>query len=140
MILAAESIINMTEEITYKVIAMRNQRPKENTTATLILHEDYLEWKADFLADEPKAPDNNDHNMGWETIRAFYHIVVTREKVGSLEMEFQQTPERWMDVDIDKWGVYIITPGQEIKMWFRTQTKAQEVFNKVRAWLLKDKK
>jgi hypothetical protein len=128
------------EEIKYKVIAMRNQKPKENTEAVLQLYDDYIEWLADFEADEPKSEETNDHSQGWETIRAYYHIVVRRERIGSIEMEFQQTPERWKEIDKDKWGVYIITPGQSIKLWFRTHSKAQEVFNKLKDWLLKEKK
>ncbi len=127
------------ETITYKIIAMRNQRPHENTEAVLRLFDDHVEWLADFDADEPKSDEQNDHSMGWEKVHSYYHIIVTRENISSIEMEFQQTPEKYAQVDKDKWGVYIVKPGQEIKMWFRSKAKAEEIFFKLKEWLLNNK-
>lgn len=124
------------EEIKYKVIAMRNQRPKENTEAVLKLFDDHLEWTADFEAEEPKSDEYNDHSQGWEDIRSYYCIVTKKEHIFSVELEFQQTPERLANVDKDKWVVRIIQRGTDISMYFRTKKKADEVFETVKKWLI----
>lgn len=117
----------MSEKIAIIPIHLKNQKPTDVKESFLELHDTYVHYHIEFFADEPK--DENDVELGWDNVYSKYDIIAFKKNVAGLEKSFTKDK---------KWGVYIILFGfqHDIKFYYRSQEKAQEMYDKIFNWLI----
>lgn len=116
------------KRITITPIALRNQKPTDIKDCYVELNDDHFIYKIEFWADEPVIADDPD--SGWEQVFNSYEWVVMKRNVAGLEKSFTKDK---------KWAVYILVAGlaNDLKTYYRSQTSAQEFYDKIQEWLLK---
>lgn len=118
--------MTVIERINIKAIQLENQKIKECTEFYLELRDDSIEYCARFYADEPK--DENDKDLGWETMFTCFKTVARKSNVAGIEKTYTK---------YKYWGVYVMISGfaNDMKMFFKRESEAQEVFDKLHKWL-----
>lgn len=114
------------ERITFTPITLRFQKPTEVKECFIELYENVLRYKIEFQADEWK--DENDEQMGEESVYNYFDIYAFKKSVSGIEMSFTKDK---------KWGIFIRLNGfaSDIRLYCRTKTTAQEIFDKINLWL-----
>jgi len=115
------------EKISIKPIELRNQRPTDIKDCFIELFDDHLRYRVCFYADEPII--NDDTESGWEQSYNDFDITAMKRSISGVEKSFTKDK---------KWGVYILVSGfsNDIKVYSKTQTVAQQLFDKIYNWLI----
>lgn len=119
-------------KIEFKPINMQYQKVQECKEAFLELNDDHFRY---FIIMRAKEPINlEDPDMGWQddvltSIDAFCFKI----NVAGIEKSYQPENEQWRVL------IAINGLGDDIKMYFKKEKEAQEIFNKIRSWLFKFK-
>lgn len=108
-------------------ITLKYQKPTEIKDSFIELFDNYLYFKLEFFADEPIIDD--DLESGWESVYNSFEWTVLKKNISGLEKS--QTKDK-------KWKVLIVISGfaNDLKVYFKSQTAAQELFDKLEDWLL----
>lgn len=117
----------MVEKIEILPIPLRNQKPTDIKESWLLLNDSHLNYHIEFYADEQK--DENDETLGWENVYNKFDITVMKSFVAGIEKHYSLDK---------KWGVFIRMMGftNDIKIYFRSESKSQELFDKLNNWLI----
>lgn len=118
--------MNVIERINIKPIPLENQKIKECTEFYLELRDNSIQYCARFYADEPK--DENDKDLGWEPIFNCFKTVAQKSSIAGIEKTYTK---------YKYWGIYIMVAGfaNDMKMFFKRESEAQELFEKLHKWL-----
>lgn len=116
----------MPEKIAIQPITLRDQKPTDIKESWLELNDNHISYHIEFYADEYK--DENDESLGIENIYNKFDITVLKSFVAGVEKNF--TLDK-------KWGVFIRIMGftNDLKVYFRSEQKAQELYDKLYSWL-----
>lgn len=108
-------------------IPLKYQKPTEIKECFIELFDNYLHFKLEFFADEPIIDE--DVESGWESVLNSFEWTVIKKNIAGLEKS--QTKDK-------KWKVLIIISGfsNDLKVYFKSHTAAQELFDKLDDWLL----
>lgn len=118
----------MTEEIIHiKPIRLRNQKPSDDGQIRLELHEKYIFYYVKFYASEPK--DTEDQTLGWETVYNNYETIVSKTAIVGIDKSYMS--------EGNNWSLYIFVSGMagDVKLYFKKESEAQEVFDKLFKYL-----
>jgi len=115
------------EKINIPQIDLENQKITDFTELSLEIRENSVMYTARFYADEPK--DANDKELGWENVFNAFKLVASKQNIAGIEIN-------WID-RAKKWSVLILVTGfsNDIKMYFKRESEAQTVFDKLHKWL-----
>jgi len=118
----------MDNKIVITPIELKYQKPVDIKDCYIELFDTYLKQKFEFNAEEPIIKDDAD--SGWEDVHNNYEWVVMKRNIAGLEKSF--TADK-------KWAVRIIVSGFsiDINTYFRSQTQAQVLFDKIQEWLVR---
>lgn len=116
----------MGEKIVFTPIPLKFQKPTDVRDCYLELLDGRCKYYAEFYADEPIIADDAD--SGFHSVYNKYEIVALKRNIAGIEKSF--TSDK-------KWVVYIIVSGfnSDIKVFFKLQSQAQELFDKIENWL-----
>lgn len=116
----------MSDRISIQPIELRNQRPTEIREGFIEFFTSHLRYKIEFFADEPII--ENDLDSGWERVHNSYDIIALKKSISGVEKSITKDK---------KWGIYIMVDGfaNDIKVYFRSQSASQQLFDKVNNWL-----
>lgn len=119
------------EKITITPIVLRNQKPTDIKECYIELHDDHLYYRIEFFADEPII--NDDPDSGWEQVFNSYEWIAMKANIAGIEKSFTKDK---------KWGIYIVVNGfaNDLKFYYKTQSLAQQAFDKLHQWLLNGQK
>jgi hypothetical protein len=118
----------MSEEIIHiKPIDLEHQKPAKEADITLELHEKYIAFRGRFYAEEPI--DVDDKGLGWETVYNNFDIIADKRQVVCVFKKLFSKEKRWAVY------VYVNELGYDIQMYFKKETEAQEIFDKIFNWL-----
>src|SRR5690348_13293253 len=118
----------MHEKIKITPIDLENQKPGEIQDCFLEFFNTHLNYKLEFYAAEPI--DLEDSALGWDNnVYNHYDIIALKSKISGVEKSFTKNKS---------WGVFIIVTGfaQDIKIYFKSQTKANDLYDKIVKWLI----
>lgn len=116
-------------KIPIQPIGLLNQKPTESSECYIELHEDHLEMKMVFVADEPNI--SNDHSSGYESVKNNFEIIVLRSQVAGIEKLFNQERNNW------RVQIYINGLPEDIKIFTRTEPAALRYFTPIKNWILR---
>lgn len=114
------------QRIDIKPIHLKNQKPTEIRECYFELFKEYLTYKVEFLADEPI--DVEDHDLGWkENVKTSIDSICLKKHIVGIDKSITAD---------DKWRVVVISDrDMEIKVYFRSEVPAQQLFDKLKYWL-----
>lgn len=114
------------DRINIKPIELENQKIKECTEFYLELRDNSIEYCGRFYADEPN--DENDKSLGWDSVFNCFKTVARKSNVAGIEKTYTK---------YNYWGIYITISGfaSDMKLFFKRESEAQEVFDKLHTWL-----
>ena len=117
------------EKIPIAPLALREQKPTEIKEGYVQLFPTYLFYKIEFFADEPII--SNDPESGWENVFNSFDIIALKKNIAGLEKSFTSSK---------KWVVIVLVKGfsNDLKIYFKTQLLAQQLFDKLQKWLITD--
>lgn len=123
--------------ITGRLINMRNQKISDKEYWYLELLDETLSFKYSVLAEEPK--DADDINVGWEEIQNSFERLTQRKAIAAIDLEFLDTPEKYKDIDADKWKITVHLHGvaTDLVIYFRKEEDARKVYEQLKEWWLK---
>lgn len=123
--------------LTHRLINLRDQKIPEKATWTITTTDETLFYKHRMKAEERK--DDEDETMGWEQFDRCYERLIHRKYIAALDLDFIDTPEKYSETDGDKWRVSlsILGSNDDLRMYFRKEEDAREVFSKLQEWWLK---
>lgn len=115
------------EKITIPSLDLLNQKITDFTELTLEIRDNSVMYTARFYADEPISEE--DKGLGWENVFNSFKTVASKQNIAGLEIS-------WLN-HAKKWSVLIIVSGfnNDIKMYFKREGEAQNVFDKLHKWL-----
>jgi|ERR1051325_7984900 hypothetical protein len=115
------------EKINIPSLDLENQKITDFTELSLEIRENSVMYTARFYADEPK--NEADKELGWENVFNSFKLVATKGAIAGIEIN-------WLD-RAKKWSVLILVAGfsNDIKMYFKRESEAQTVFDKLHKWL-----
>jgi hypothetical protein len=121
----------MTEpiKIPFTPITLKHQKPTEVKECFVELHENRLRFRLEMIADESK--DENDESLGNNIdVQNYFDIRCKKQNIAGVELR--------LTIDL-KWGIYIHLDGfaTDVRIYFKSKTKAEEMFNKIDEWLFK---
>lgn len=117
--------------VLYKInipsIDLENQKVTDFTELTLEIRDNGVMYTARFYADEPR--NENDKELGWENVFNSFKLVAAKQNVAGIEIS-------WLN-HAKKWSVLILVNGfaNDIKMYFKRKSEAQDLFDKLHKWL-----
>lgn len=119
--------MTIVEKINIPSTDLENQKITDFTELSLEIRDHSVIYTARFYADEPV--DINDKGLGWENVFNSFKTVASKQNVAGLEIS-------WLN-HAKKWTVIIIVNGfnNDIKMYFKREGEAQNVFDKLHKWL-----
>jgi hypothetical protein len=119
--------MNVIDKIDIPAIDLENQKITDFTELSLEIRDNSVVYTARFYADEPK--DENDKELGWHNVFNCFKLVASRENIAGIEIN-------WL-AHAKKWSVLILVNGfqNDIKMYFKREGEAQNVFDKLHKWL-----
>jgi hypothetical protein len=115
------------EKINIPKIDLENQKITDFVELSLEIRDNSVMYTARFYADEPKNTD--DKELGWENVFNAFKLVATKQNIAGIEIN-------WLN-HAKKWSVLILVNGfsNDIKMYFKREGEAQNVFDKLHKWL-----
>lgn len=115
------------DKIDIPAIDLENQKITDFTELSLVIRENSVMYTARFYADEPK--DENDKELGWNNVFNSFKLVAAKQNIAGIEIN-------WLN-HAKKWSVLILVDGfnNDIKMYFKREGEAQNVFDKLHKWL-----
>lgn len=115
------------EKINIPSIDLENQKITDFTELSLEIRDNSLAYTARFYADEPK--EENDKGLGWHNVFNSFRTIASKNNIAGIE-------KSWLS-QAKKWAVYIFVNGfaNDMKMYFKRESEAEEVFNKLHKWL-----
>ena len=108
-------------------IKLEHQDPDKEGSIVLELHDKYVVYKANFYAEEPK--DKDDKSLGIETVYNNFELAAFKHQCVCVEKSWLSQAKRWSVY------IYVNGLGYDIKMYFKKESEATEVYNKVFKWL-----
>jgi hypothetical protein len=119
--------MTLPDKINLQGINLENQKITDFTELSLEIRDSSVVYTARFYADEPI--DTNDKELGWHNVFNSFKVVAARNNIAGIE-------KSWLN-DAKKWAVYIFVNGFSIdlKMYFKREGEAQNVFDKLHKWL-----
>lgn len=119
--------MTVIEKINIPQINLENQKITDFTELSLEIRDNSVVYTARFYADEPK--DENDKSLGWHNVFNSFKIISAKPNIAGIE-------KSWLP-HAKKWAVYIFVNGfsNDLKMYFKREGEAEEVFNKLHKWL-----
>lgn len=117
----------MSEKLTIKPINLGKQKPTDVKECYLELLDNHLRFVLKFNADEPIIED--DEMSGTKSVMTSFDIIAMKKHVAGTEKSYTKG---------GNWLVIILVNGfdNEIKIYSRTETMAQQFFDKINTWLL----
>lgn len=119
----------MSEPIRINInpVDLEDQKITECSELYLEIKGHLLTYSCKFYADEPKDPE--DKSLGWVNFFNRVYIVTTKDKISGMEKSFIPRTNHW--------GVYVLVPGfqEAIRVFFKKEKDADEVFTKIFNWL-----
>lgn len=111
------------------LVNLRHQRVLETRESFIKLEPDRLEFMLDF--DSEVAVDPDDEALGYKQDTTYYHVVVPKSKVVTIEMSNLQNPKRYV-------VAAIVGGGDDIKIYFRPgdKEKAEMLRRELVSWLM----
>lgn len=115
------------EKINIPQIDLENQKITDFTELSLEIRDNSVMYAARFYADEPK--DENDKELGWHNVFNRFRLVASKSNIAGIEIN-------WLN-HAKKWSVLILVDGfqNDIKMYFKRESEAQSLFDKLHKWL-----
>lgn len=119
--------MTVIEKIAIPSIDLENQKITDFTELSFEIRDNSVMYTARFYADEPK--DENDKELGWHNVFNAFKLVADKRNIAGIEIN-------WLD-HAKKWSVLILVDGfnNDIKMYFKREGEAQNVFDKLHKWL-----
>lgn len=119
--------MNVIEKINIPNINLENQKVTDFTELSLEIRDNSVVYTARFYADEPR--DESDKELGWQNVFNCFTTVASKQHIAGIE-------KSWLS-QAKKWAVYIMVDGftNDIKMYFKRESEAELVFNKLHKWL-----
>ena len=116
----------LIEKIDIKPIQLENQKIKECTEFYLEIRDNSILYAARFFAEEPINED--DKELGWKSVFNCFKIVAEKENIAGIEKNYTK---------YKYWSVYVSVLGfaTDIKMFFKLESEAVEIFDKLHKWL-----
>lgn len=112
--------------INFSPIKLKNQNPTEIQDCYIELLEDRLIYHVRFFAIEPV--DENDSSLGESNVFNASKTVAMKSHIAGIEKAYTTSK---------RWGVYVMVSGfaGDIKVIFKTEDKANELWNHLNNWL-----
>lgn len=119
--------MKVIEKINIPSTDLENQKITDFTELSLEIRENSVAYSARFYADEPK--DENDKGLGWHNVFNCFKLIASKGNIAGIEMT-------WLG-HAKKWSIIILVNGfpNDIKIYFKREGEAQNVFNKLHKWL-----
>ena len=117
----------MGEVIAIPLIELSNQKPTSVNKASITLNDKGLIYDVSFFADEPI--DENDKQLGVENVFNSFTIFAKKDRVSGLEKSYAPSGKCW------KLLIVIVGFGTDIKLYFKRESQATELYDKVYNWL-----
>lgn len=119
--------MTIIEKIIIPSIDLENQKVTDFTELSLEIRDNSVLYAARFYADEPV--DTNDKELGWHNVFNSFKCIAGKNNIAGIE-------KSWLS-HAKKWAVYILVSGfsNDLKMYFKRESEADEVFNKLHKWL-----
>lgn len=119
--------MTVIEKIIIPCTDLKNQKITDFTELSLEIRDNSVMYTARFYADEPKSEEDNE--LGWENVFNSFKTVANKQNVAGLEISWLNHAKRW--------SVLVIVDGfnNDIKMYFKRESEAQNVFDKLHKWL-----
>lgn len=117
----------MGEKISIRPIELKYQKPTDTKDCYIEFFDTYLKYKIEFNANEPII--EKDEDSVWEDVQSNYEWLVMKRNIAGLEKSLTKD---------NKWAVRIIINGfgNDINTYFRSQERAQILFDKIQNWLI----
>lgn len=119
--------MKVIETIQIEPLSLENQKPTDITEFYFEIRDNSILVSCRFYADEPKNAD--DKALGWHNVFTCFRTVAAKQNIAGLEKTFMS--------DSGKWGIFIMISGfaNDIKVFFKKESQAQELFDKLQKWL-----
>lgn len=119
--------MTVIEKIDVPALNLENQKITDFTELSLEIRDNSIAYTVRLYADEPKSED--DKELGWENVFNSFKTVAAKQNIAGIEIS-------WLN-HAKKWSVLIIINGfnNDIKMYFKREGEAQNVFDKLHKWL-----
>jgi hypothetical protein len=119
--------MTVIEKITITHLDLENQKITDFTEMSFEIRDNSVMYTARFYADEPV--DTNDKELGWHNVFNSFCVIATKNNIAGIE-------KNWLS-DVKKWAVYVFVDGfsNDLKMYFKREGEAQNVFDKLHKWL-----
>jgi len=104
---------------------MANERLIEPVLLDVILADNYIQYSAEYYAEQPKSEDKDDHTLGWEEIYANFKIKIKRETICSLDINWVFKRQLWQ-VEMEANGY-----PNTVKWYFKKEKDANEFYKKL---------
>lgn len=122
----------MAETIKIIPCSLENQKPTTVYNCFLELTDTHIQYKVHFLATEPV--DENDKGLGLqENVINYFDIIALKGNIAGVELSVTVKGKRWCV------AVIISGFGSDLKVYFRTKESAEELFTKIKSWVLNAK-
>lgn len=120
----------MSDKIFFTPVTIKNQFPTqiEKENCYIELFDNYLEFSADFIADEPK--DAEDKSLGLTQTINFFKIVAVKGRIAGVEYSLTISGKRYVLV------IMVTGFSEDIKVYYKEKMDGMEVYNKIKNWLL----
>lgn len=117
----------MSEKLTIKPINLGKQKPTDVRECYLELLDNHLRFVLKFNADEPTIED--DELSGTTNVLNSFDIIALKKYIAGVEKSFTRG---------GNWIVAIMVNGfgKDINIYSRSETMAQQFFDKINNWLL----
>lgn len=119
----------MTEVIHIDLIKLSEQAPTEVTTSEIIISDLGLKYSARFYADEPI--DSDDEAMGYKNVYNCFDVFARVEKIAGIEKSYSSKNKCWQI------GIIVYGFQNYINLFFKKESAATEIFDKLYRWLNK---
>ncbi len=117
----------MEETFPLMLIDLENQKPTQINKASLTLNDNGLIYETSFFADEPI--DDTDKTLGIESVFNAFTIFAKKDKVSGIEKSYVPSAKCW------KLIIVIVGFAVDIKVYFKRESQATELYDKIYTWL-----
>lgn len=118
----------MNEKLIINPISLDNQRPTEIKECFIELFDEHLRYVLNFMADEPIV--EGDMDAGTKSVLNAFDVTAKKKFVSGVEKSYTNG-KRWLV------SIMIVGFGNDIKIYTRTETIAQQFYDRINNWLLK---
>lgn len=124
-------------KLPFKLISLENQEIVEAKEAYLELLDDHLLWITHFIAEEPINID--DKMMGSREVENCWRVLVLKSNAVGVDkiLTHAEDPENGSLKYTWKIMISIMGMNDDIRMYFKKESEAEDFYQKISAWILK---